>query len=725
LNTAAPKQLCSHCLLGVGPRGTRRVLDGEEHSFCCYGCCLAYQVSHGNHAEAQATWLLVRLGVGAFLAMNIKLFSLLIYSGTFEEADAELLPVIHVLLWLLATPLLVILGWPFLRDAWQEASRGQLTANILLLMGVGAAYIYSVASVVGGGEHVYFDTVALLLVLFTLGRYLEANARARAVRSLAPMLEAEQRSVTVVREEGETLEPLRTLPVGALVRILPGERIPVDGFVQEGSSCVDESIVTGEPRPVDKAPGSAVISGSINHTGPLLVRSTAAGNAGRWAGISRTVRDALARRSPGQRLADRIAGAFVPMVLVAAGATFVWWSAQGPFEQALLTALAVLVVACPCALGLAAPLATTLGIGRLAERGSLVRSPEVLERLARARVVAFDKTGTLTLGRLRLKDIIAGGGTTDDALIARAAALEKGSEHPLARAICAVAHARGLSLPKAGGVRAVAGRGMIGQVDETTVAVGNASLMRDLGWPPTPELTALEADGETLVYVGWRGTVRGALRLDDTLLDEAAATVAALQRAGLQCVLLTGDLPAAAERAARALRLDRWHAGLAPEDKAEAVAELTRRHGAVIMVGDGLNDGPVLASASVGIAVGTATDLARESADMTLPRADLRLLPAALLFARRVRRIVLGNLAWAFGYNLAALLLAALGYLTPILAAVLMTASSLVVVANSLRLERGLEAAPTRRERIPDGAPRPATVGRPAPVVDTGLREHP
>jgi heavy metal translocating P-type ATPase len=694
---SAPRSgpLCDHCLLPIGRRGTRRLLDGEERGFCCYGCCLAYQVAHGNHAETQAAWLLVRLGVGAFLAMNIKLFSLLVYSGTFQEADAQLLPVILVLLWILTTPLLVILGWPFLRDAWQEARRGQLSANLLLVIGVGAAYLYSAVSVVAARDVVYFDTVALLLVLFTLGRYLEANARARAVRSLAPMLEAEHRKVTVVTGSDARVEPLRALRAGALVRVLPGERIPVDGIVEEGTSTVDESIVTGEPRPVDKAPGAGVVSGSINHTGPLLVRSTSAGDASRWAGISRSVRDALARRSPGQRLADRIAGGFVPLVLVLAGLTVAWWAAHGPLEQALMTGLAVLVVACPCALGLAAPLATTLGIGRLAERGSLVRGAEVIERLARARVVAFDKTGTLTAGGLHLKGVACAPGATQDAILARAAALEMGSEHPLARAIVAAAREHGLAVARAEGIRVEAGRGVTGRVGGTETAAGSGDLMRTLGWGQVPALTALESGGETLVHVGWDGAVRGALRLDDTLLPEAPDTVAALRRAGQYTMLLSGDLPAAARQAALVLRVDGWRGGLSPEAKTGAVVKLSRARGPVVMVGDGLNDGPVLASASVGVAVGTATDLARESADMTLPPRGLRLLPEALVFARRVRRIVLGNLAWAFGYNLAALVLAAIGYLTPILAAVLMTASSLVVVANSLRLERDLRPAPT------------------------------
>jgi heavy metal translocating P-type ATPase len=689
MNSAASEHLCNHCLLPVGVRAMRRSIDGEERAFCCYGCCLAYQVRHGNYAETEATWLLVRLGVGAFLAMNVKLFSLLLYSGTFEQADQHLLPVIHVLLWALATPMLLILGWPFARDAWAEGRAGRMTSNTLLVLGVGGAYAYSVASMVTGGAHVYFDTVALLLVLFTLGRYLEANARARAVRSLAPMLAAEAHPVTVLEGGKEKELVLRDLPAGALVRVLPGERVAVDGVVVEGCSSVDESIISGEPRPVPKMPGAGVLSGSVNHEGLLLIRSTVPGAASRWIGISRAVRDALASQSPSQRLADRVAGLFVPLVLLLACLTALYWASHAPLDQALMTALAVLVVACPCALGLAAPLATTLGIARLAERGVLVRGAEVLERLAQVRVAAFDKTGTLTAGRLRLTEVVTDG-TAADEVLRRAACIEQGSEHPLGRGIVTVARARGLFLPRPAAVRAIPGRGIAGECEGAAMAAGTAALLEELRYPMRGTLAAraaaLEESGCTVVYVGWGGRARGALCFDDTLLPEARDAIGAIRARTLPCVLLTGDRPTVAGRIAAAVGADAWQAGLSPEDKIHALEALAQRHGPVLMVGDGLNDGPVLARAAVGVAVGSATDLARETAHMTLPPAGLKRLPWALGWARRVRRTIIENLGWAMGYNVLALALAALGYLTPVLAAVLMSGSSLLVVWRSLQL---------------------------------------
>ncbi len=707
--------LCGHCGLPVGRRGTRQTIDQEEHAFCCYGCSLAFQVRRGNHAEADSTWLLIRLGVGAFLAMNIKLFSLLIYTGTFEEADAHLLPFVHVLLWALATPMLVILGWPFARDAWQEGRRGQLTSNTLMTLGVAAAYVYSSLAVVQGGGQVYFDTVALLLVLFTLGRLLEANARARAVRDLAPMLEAERLWATRLRPDG-TEERVRVRDVlpGMRLRVRPGERIPVDGVVLEGCSHADESILTGEPTPVSKKPGSAGLSGSINQEGHLTLEATVSGTASHWARICRTVRLALAQRSPTQRLTDRVAGIFVPIVLVLAAVAVFYWMAHVPFETALFTGLAVLVVACPCALGLAAPLATTLGIGRLIQYGVLVRGAEVMERLPRIKVVAFDKTGTLTVGKVRLRSIESDGIGADE-LLCRIAGLEQGSEHPLARATLQAARERSLAPVAVSDIRAIPGRGVIGQCGDEVIAAGTGALAKDLEWqiPPTlvTRLSRLEASGQTIVHVGWNGRLRGILAFEDEVLGEAAETVRQLQRQGLHCVLLTGDLPAAAARVADSVGIDSWNARLSPDQKREAVERLTSQWGPVLMVGDGLNDGPVLASASVGVAVGSATDLARETADITLPRHGLQLLPWTLTWGKRVRRTVGTNLMWAFGYNGIALVMAAVGYLSPIWAAAIMAGSSLLVIGNSMRLESFSPGVPSTCAQPKDEDAEPSGAG--------------
>lgn len=683
--------LCSHCLLPIGLRAMQRTVNGEDCAFCCYGCCIAFQVKHGKSEEWEAAWLLIRLGVGAFLTMNIMLISLVLYAGTFSGADAWLLPWIHLLLWIFATPALVILGEPYLRETWAQAAQGRVTSSALVVLGVGAAYAYSIFATIEGSEQVYFDTATMVLMLFTIGSYIEAAGRAKAARDLEPLLAAESECATVVDEGTESRRPVRDIGAGMLVRVKPGERVPVDGVVMEGLSHTDEAVITGESRQVAKRVGSAVIAGSINLDGPLLIQSSGAGSATRWAQICRSVRDALSRRSPIQRIADRVVGVSVPFVLILGGLTVAYWAQLMPFDQALLVGLAVLVVACPCAVGLAAPLATSLGIGRLARCGCLVRDPGTLEALARTRLLAFDKTGTLTSGRSRIVGIESDGAGTDEVL-ARAAGLERHSEHGLAHAIIMAATARGLEPVVTSDVRAVPGRGVLGNADGQPMAAGNSALMGDLGWSLAPALRerarSLEASGHSVIYVGWAGRVHAVLSLDDTPLPEAHSMIEALRSLGLHVTLLTGDLAPAARRVAAVIGIEDMQACLSPETKRAALDQYRPSYEVVAMVGDGLNDGPVLADADVGIAVGSATDLARETASLVLPPGGLWMLPWVIAVARKVRRTILTNLLWAFGYNLVALTLAALGVLQPVLAAAVMASSSLLLVINSQQLSR-------------------------------------
>ena len=407
--TAPGDMICSHCLLPLGQRAMQRKVNGENCAFCCYGCCIAFQVKNGKSEEWEAAWLLIRLGVGGFLSMNIMLFSLLFYTDTFTGPDARLIPWIQLLLWIFATPAVIILGGPFLRETWHNGLQGRLTSSALIVVGVGAAYLYSAVAVIERGPHVYFDTATMVLMLFTLGRLLEAAGRARAARDLEPLLAAERETVVVVHDGAEVRRRVREVEAGMLVRVRPGERIPIDGIVIDGESHTDEAVITGESRLVTIGVGSAVIAGSINLDGPLLVQSSDAGTATRWAQICRSVREALSRRSPNHRIADRVVGVSVPLVLLLGVLTVLYWAQWLSFDRALLIGLAVLVVACPCAVGLAAPLATSLGIGRLARCGCIVRDPAALETLARTRLLAFDKTGTLTVGRARVVDIESDG----------------------------------------------------------------------------------------------------------------------------------------------------------------------------------------------------------------------------------------------------------------------------------------------------------------------------
>ncbi len=689
--TASSEMVCSHCLLPLGLRAMRRAVNGEDCVFCCYGCCIAFQVKRGKSEEWEAAWLLIRLGVGGFLSMNIMLFSLLLYTDTFTGADARLIPWVHILLWIFATPAVIILGGPFLHETLVESARGRLPSSALIVLGVGAAYVYSALAVLKRGPHVYFDTATMVLMLFTLGRLLEAAGRARAARDLEPLLAAERESVVVVQDGTEIRRPVHEVEAGTLVRVRPGERIAVDGVIIEGASHADEAVITGESRPVEKSLGSPVIAGSINMEGLLLIRSSGSGTATRWAQICRSVRDALMRRSPMQRLADRAVAAAVPSVLLLGGLTVIYWAHWLPLDRAILIGVAVLVVACPCAVGLAAPLATSLGIGQLARHGCLIREAGALEALSRVHLLAFDKTGTLTSGRARVVAIDTDGVATGQVL-ALAAGLERHSEHSLGRAVVNVAAEHGVEPLLLRDVRAVPGRGIVGRNDGGSAAAGSLALMRDLGLAVAPGLAAqgrsAEASGYSAIFVGWGERARAVISLDDSPISEARATIEALRVRGLRIAVLTGDLAPAAHRVATALGIEDVRAGLTPDDKRTALERHRRSHDVVAMIGDGLNDAPVLVEADVGIAVGTATDLARETASVVLPVGGLWLLPWIIDVARAVRTTVRANLLWAFGYNLVVLTLAALGMLQPIVAAAIMAGSSILVVLNSLRLER-------------------------------------
>ena len=467
---------CAHCFLPVRRASTQRIVDGIKLLFCCYGCCIAYQIRSGSREEPEAVGLLIKLGIGSFLAMNIMLFSLLIYSGTFEAADPELLPYINFLLWLLTTPLMILLGVPYVRESFQEMRNFRISASVLICLGAGSAYLYSTIMVFTSRETVYFDTVAMVLLLYTVGRYLEAIGRVRSVRNIAPMLEIE-RQKTQVLEKGKLIEiPIGQVKPGMEIRVKPGERIPIDGLIMEGSTYIDESVLTGESRYIQKQKGMPVLAGSLNQEGSILIRAIRKGNDSRWAHICRNVRDAVSRGSPYQDITDKVVTIFIPLVIFIAGLTVFFWSGEHPIDKALLHGLAVLVVACPCAIGLAAPLVTTLGLGLLANRGCLIRGGDVIERMAVLRGIAFDKTGTLTQG-MPLISRIETRTTTPDEILRNAASLESGSEHPIAKGILKEAQAKGLMLFSPTQISVFPGKGITGQVEGKLVAIGKRELV--------------------------------------------------------------------------------------------------------------------------------------------------------------------------------------------------------------------------------------------------------
>jgi Cu2+-exporting ATPase len=602
-----------------------------------------------------------------------------------------MLPKFYWLLGIFATPVMFILGGPFIKESWEGALQGRLNSATLISIGAISAYGYSMLMLFTGGKNIYFDTATMILVLFTLGRYLEASGRAKAVRNVAPLLEAERQWATVIENGKEKRSSISKMKVGMNVRIRPGERFPVDGIVLEGFSSADESILTGENRPVIKSEGDLVLAGSINQKGSLLIECGALGAATQWGLLCKSVREALSHPSSIQRLADNVASIFVPIVLAITILTIIYWQSQVPLDQALLNGLAVLVVACPCALGLAAPLATALGLGQYIKRGCIIRGGEVQETLAKIRRIAFDKTGTLTKGATRLIKI-ENNDASQEEVLQRAAGLEQHSEHSLAQGIISVAKERKLIIKNPERVQAVAGSGVMGYIEGELTAVGRSEWLIEQGLEMpslfVKKLQNYESSGQTVVCVGWSGKINGILLLDDMLLPEVPIMVETLKKLDMRTMLLTGDLPAVASRIAKSAGVEEWKASMSPDEKCNFLEQWGGIEDPTIMVGDGLNDGPVLARAEVGIAVGSATDLARETADLVLPEKGLALLPWVILLSRAVHRTIITNLLWAFGYNIVAITLAVFGLLQPILAAGLMAGSSLLVVFNSLRLEQ-------------------------------------
>ncbi|MBA4217604.1 MAG: copper-translocating P-type ATPase [Methylibium sp.] len=595
----------------------------------------------------------------------------------------------------LALPVQALLGARFYATGWRALRDGAGNMDLLVALGTSAAFGLSLFELWRGNEHgLYFESAAVVITLVLLGKWLEARAKrgtGAAIRALAAL---QPETARVLRDGAEAELPLAALRVGDLVRVRPGERLPVDGVVTAGHSAVDESLITGESLPVPKGEGDTVTGGAVNGEGLLTLRCTAMGAESRLARIARLVEQAQGAKPPIQRLVDNVAAVFVPVVVGIAAITLLGWGlARGDWSQALIHAVAVLVIACPCALGLATPAALMAGIGAAARRGVLIKDAEALELARGLQVVAFDKTGTLTQGRPRL--------VAHSAPLALAAALQAGSEHPLARAVREAAP----GVAPAGALQALPGRGVRGEVEGEPLALGSAAWMRELGLalPEDAAAQAQKAEGHSLSWLarlGERPELLGWLAFGDALKPEAAEAVARLHALGLRSVLISGDHRGAAEAVARQLGIDEVHAEVLPEDKARLVAGL-RAQGPVGMVGDGLNDAPALAAADVGLAMSTGTEVAMAAAGITLMRGDPRLVAEAIELSRRTVRKIRQNLFWAFAYNVVGIPLAAFGALSPVLAGAAMALSSVSVVSNALLLARwrpGIMAGSLPRE---------------------------
>jgi P-type Cu+ transporter len=604
----------------------------------------------------------------------------------------------------LATPVVLWCGWPFHRAAFLNARHGASTMDTLVSIGVLTAYLWSAVVVLTGraagmssmdaGDvstaHIWFETATVVTTFLLYGRWMEARATDRTRDALRGLLSLGAKDVAVERVDPTsraTIEvriPVGHLAVGDRFVVRPGEKVATDGRVVDGSSAVDASLVTGESLPVDVTPGDELTGGSINSTGRLVVEATRVGADTTLAGIARLVERAQTTKAPVQRLADRVSAVFVPIVLVLAALTFAgWWVATGDPSRALEVAIAVLVIACPCALGLATPTALLVGTGRGARLGILIKGADVLEDTRRIDAVVLDKTGTVTTGEMTLVDVTTAGRLPKDQALRAAAAVEAGSEHPVARAVVAAASDRGIVVPRTTDFVALPGAGARARIKDTEVTVGRADLFDDV----PRELARPTADGTT-VWVGWDGRAHASLTVADTVRPSSARAIHDLTEAGLPAYLLTGDHDAAALVVARdvGIPVGRVLADVRPEDKHAMIADLQGRGRVVAMVGDGINDAAALAQADLGIAMGTGTDVAADSADIVLLRSELPAVVDAIELSRATLRTIKQNLGWAFGYNIAAIPLAMAGLLNPMIAGGAMALSSVLVVSNSLRL---------------------------------------
>jgi P-type Cu+ transporter len=602
---------------------------------------------------------------------------------------------------LLTTPVQFWAGWQFYRGAWAVARHGTTDMNTLIALGTSAAYGYSVAATLvpnaftaaGTTPVVYFDSSAAIITLILLGRVLEARAKGRTSEALTRLIGLQAKQARVIRDGRELAIPVEEVKVGDIVIVRPGEKVPVDGVILEGTSSLDESMLTGESVPVDKGPGDPVIGATLNKTGYFRFKATQVGADTALARIVRLVEEAQGSKPPIARLADQVAAVFVPIVIVVALLTFGLWLAFGPapaFTRALLNFVAVLIIACPCALGLATPTSIMVGIGRGAEHGILIRSGAALEQARALTTVVLDKTGTLTKGELAVKEIVVRQeGWTREKILQYSASAEQGSEHPLGEAIVKMAHELRIALEPLKDFAAIPGHGIRATVQGQPVRVGNLRLMevdglKVAGWEA--ESARLAEAGLTPMFVAVGGTVIGVIAVADTVKEHAREAVSALKSMGLDVVMITGDNPRTAAAVAREVGVERVLAEVLPEAKALEVKRLQGEGWRLAMVGDGINDAPALAQADVGIAIGAGTDVAMEAADITLIGGDLRGVATAIQLSQATMRNIKQNLFAAFIYNVVLIPVAAIGWLNPILAAAAMGASSVSVVSNALRL---------------------------------------
>ena len=690
----------------------------QDHPGGCPKCGMALEpempIAGMDEENPELHSMTLRFWAALALAIPILAFGM---SGMLPQSALARFAATRAAAWLelmLSTPVVLWAGWPFFQRGWASIVNRSLNMFTLIAIGTGTAYVYSLVAVVfpaafsasfrgtNGEVPLYFEAAAAITTLVLLGQVLELRARNRTSSAIRALLDLSPKMARLVRADGTELDvPLAEIAPGDILRVRPGEKIPVDGVVLDGSSSVDESLMTGESFPAEKSADKPLIGGTVNSTGTLLMRAERVGGETMLAQIVRMVGEAQRSRAPVQKLADRVSAYFVPAVVAAAAITFTAWSIFGPeprMSHALLNAIAVLIIACPCALGLATPMAIMVGTGRGALSGILVKDAEALERLEKVDTIVVDKTGTLTEGKPRVTKVVAAPGFDENKVLRAAASIERASEHPLAAAILAAAEERRIALTEVRDFKSITGKGAVGEIDGARITIGNRAMMAgesvDFA-PMESQARELESGCNTVIFVAIDSVAAGLVAVSDPIKSNATEAMADLHASQLRVVMLTGDNRSTAESVARALKIDEVHAELLPAQKREIVESLQANHRVVAVAGDGINDAPALSQADVGIAMATGTDVAVESAAITLLHGDLRGIVRARKLSRATMRNIRQNLLFAFLYNSLGVPVAAgvlypfFGLLlSPIIASAAMTLSSVSVITNALRLRR-------------------------------------
>ena len=675
---------------------------GRVYYFCSSGCQRTFE-SPEQELKSMKTRVMIALGgVLALAILRAAAFIALAAGATIVTwVPIPQLPWFTWGMWLfiLVTPVQFIGGWGFYKGTWTALKTRSINMDTLIALGTSVAYLYSVAviffpevlPVKVEERDVYFEVSAVIIAFVLLGKYMEEMIKKRSSAAVRKLMDLKPATAHVLREGTEMEVPAESVMVSEIVIVKPGEKIPTDGEVTEGSSSVDESMLTGESMPVEKRAGAAVIGGTLNRTGLFRFKATRVGAETALAQIIKLVEEAQASSAPIQRLADQVTRYFVPAVVATAFVAFFAWWALGNFPQGLLAFIAVLIIACPCALGIATPAALMVGVGKGAEAGILIRGGEVLERARSLTTVVFDKTGTLTRGEPNVTDIVALAKFGETEILRLAASIEAGSEHPLGEAIVRSAKHRETVLPEVKSFEAIPGHGIRGVVDGKTVLLGNRRLFAREGIDTKPAeetMTRLEHEGKTAMLIGADGTLAGVIAVADTLKPEAKEAISALQEEGIEVVMLSGDNRRTAEAIGRELGIRNVIAEVLPADKAKVIQDLQKQKKVVAMVGDGVNDAPALAAADIGIAIGSGSDVAKETGGIILVRDDVREVVTSIRLSRATLGKIKQNLFWAFIYNSIGIPIAALGFLNPIIAAAAMALSSLSVIVNSALLKR-------------------------------------